>query len=277
MIAKIYDPLYDAGSDCYDNKRDVVVLADGDYTREVAAYEELQRCHIARRYTPEYYGSWTIKVPTTVGDQTYTRHVRLILMEHIAGTVMSSVEPRVLSRQTRSAIMEKVLQAESFIFNAGVLHRDMSPRNVMLVSTLPFSSSFDNPDLRVVIIDFNVSNVIRLSAASCYGALDLVTIREQWPGKILGPVTRFWDAMDEFEVRDWVNDEFGKANEWLWECFGHREDYVPLFRDFEDREACPRVAWSGVDEHGDMTVDDTVESSGAGGGEDDEVVFRGRG
>ncbi|KAG9185382.1 hypothetical protein G6011_07926 [Alternaria panax] len=282
IVAKIYDPLYDAGGDCYDNKRDVVVLADGDYTREAAAYDQLRRDPETLSLVPEYYGSWTIEVPTTVSDETFTRHVRLILIEHINGTVMSSVQPQLLSRQTRSSIIEKVLEAESLVFNAGVLHRDMSPRNVMLVSPSP-TSSFDDPDLRVVIIDFNVSNVIRLSNASCQPSDNPspTSLQKQWPGKLLGPVTRFWNAMEEFEARDWVNDEDGKANEWLWECFGQRQEYVPLVRDREERELCPRISWYSGRDNGDgddvdMTVEDTEDSSCAGDG-DDEVVFQGRG
>ncbi|KAL1792860.1 hypothetical protein ACET3X_009367 [Alternaria dauci] len=181
-VAKIYDPLYDAGGDCYDNKRDVVVLADGDYSREAAAYEELQRSPATSSLVPEYYGSWTIAVPTTVGDQTFTRQVRLILIEHINGIVMSSVQPRSLSRQTCSAIMEKILEAETLIYKAGVMHRDLSPRNVMLVPSAS-DLSFDDTNLRVVIIDFNVSNVIRLSNASCHTPdnPDPVLVQEQWP------------------------------------------------------------------------------------------------
>jgi hypothetical protein len=275
IVAKIYDPLYDAGGDCYDNKRDVVVLADGDYSREAAAYEQLRRSPDTWSLVPAYYGSWTIEIPTKAGDQTLTRHVRLILTEHIKGTVMSSVQPQLLSRQTRSAIMEKILEAESLIFNAGVQHRDMSPRNIMLV---PLASNvlFDDPHLRVVIIDFNVSNVIRLSNASCP-----VSLQRKWPGKLLGPVTRFWNAMEEFEARDWVNDEDGKANEWLWECFGQREEYVPLVRDREESELCPRIAWrSELEDHEndeDETVAGTVRSLDTWGDGDGEIVFRGRG
>lgn len=274
-MAKIYDPLYDAGGDCYDNKRDVVVLADGDYSREAAAYEQLRRSPDTWSLVPAYDGSWTIEMPTKAGDQTLTRHVRLILTEHIKGTVMSSVQPQLLSRQTRSAIMEKILEAESLIFNAGVQHRDMSPRNIMLV---PLASNvlFDDPHLRVVIIDFNVSNVIRLSNASCP-----VSLQRKWPGKLLGPVTRFWNAMEEFEARDWVNDEDGKANEWLWECFGQREEYVPLVRDREESELCPRIAWRGEledDENDeDETVTGTVRSLDTWSDGDGEIVFRGRG
>jgi hypothetical protein len=93
MVAKIYDPLYDNGTDCYDNKRDVVVLADGHYTREAVAYEELQHSPEARAIIPEYHGSWTMEIHTTINDKTHTRHVRLLLMEHVTSTVMNNVIP----------------------------------------------------------------------------------------------------------------------------------------------------------------------------------------
>ncbi|CAI9627726.1 unnamed protein product [Alternaria burnsii] len=282
IVAKIYDPLYDAGRDCYDNKRDVVVLADGDYSREAAAYEQLRRSPNTWSLVPAYYGSWTIEVPTKVFDHTFTRHVRLILMQHIKGTVMSSVQPQLLSRQIRLAIMEKILEAESLIFNTGVLHRDISPRNIMLVPLAP-NLSFNDPNLRVVIIDFNVSNIICLSNASCH-ALNNPNpefIQRKWPGKLLGPVTRFWNAMDEFEAVDWVNDEYGKANEWLWQCFGQKEEYIPLVRDKEESGLCPRIAWRTELEDDENDEDEiaarVMASLSAWSDGDDEVVFRGRG
>jgi hypothetical protein len=64
--------------------------------------------------------------------------------------------------------------------------------------------------------------------------------------------------MEEFEARDWVNDEDGKANEWLWECFGQREEYVPLVRDREESELCPRIAWRSELEDDENDEDETV-------------------
>ncbi|KAA8623419.1 AarF unusual protein kinase [Pyrenophora tritici-repentis] len=262
MVAKIYDPLYDNGFDCYDNKRDVIVLADGDYSREAAAYETLQRSSEARNCIPDYYGSWTIQVQTITGDKTYLRHVRLILMENVPGVVMSSIEPKLLPEATRSRIMQKILEAETFVYNAGVHHRDMSPRNVMLVSP---SDIYTAPDPRVVIIDFNVSNILEINARR-RGDTDLNAIHKTWPGRMVGPITRFWDELMEFEIKGWVEDDIGAANEWLWECFREREEYVPVVRD-EDREECPRLV--EVEELTGCVSDDD--------GEDDVVVFRGRG
>ncbi|KAI4712309.1 hypothetical protein J4E89_002575 [Alternaria sp. Ai002NY15] len=249
VVAKIYDPLYDDEFDIFDDKRDVVVLSDGDYSREAAAYDELRRDPKAQRVVPEYYGSWTIDVNTLVDGQMYTRHVRLILMEYVPGTVMTGIRPHLLPAETRSTIMKKVLEAESLIFAAGVLHRDIAPRNVMLVSPST-ASSLDDPDVRVVIIDFNVSNVIRLSEPRP-GDSDSTYIQQQWPGRIMGPATRFWNAMGDFAFKGWVGSKAETTNEWLWECFGEREEYVPLVRDAGDRKARPRIDWSGELEKGD--------------------------
>jgi len=261
MVAKIYDPLYDHGFDCYDNKRDVIVLADGDYSREAAAYETLQQSAAAQACIPEYHGSWTIQVQITIGDKTHLRHIRLVLMEHINGTVMSSIMPHLLPAPTRSRIMQKVLEAETVVFNAGVHHRDVSPRNVMLVSS---SNSYTDSDLRIVVIDFNVSNILDRSAR-CHGDPDLDAIREKWPGRMVGPITRFWDALLEFEVMNWVVDDLDAVNEWLWECFRDREEYVPVARE-GSKDGRPRLVEVEV-----------VGCKDQDGGEEDEVVFRGRG
>jgi serine/threonine protein kinase len=200
LVAKIYDPVYDSGFDCYDNKRDVVVLADGDYTREAAAYEELAHSHSAavREVTPEYHGSWTIEVATTIGSKTYTRSVRLLLMQYIQGTVMSSIQALLLPKQTRSNMLRQVLKAETLLYGAGVHHRDIAPRNIIILSPPPFTT----PHLQFKIIDFNVSNVLRFSKSYPDEPPQSDEVKDKWPGRILGPITRFWDGLQEFEVRD---------------------------------------------------------------------------
>ncbi|KAF1939469.1 hypothetical protein EJ02DRAFT_255594 [Clathrospora elynae] len=275
MAAKIYDPLYDNGLDCYDNKRDVVVLADGDYSREAAAYEELQRAPgaEAQNCTPEYYGSWTIEVETALARaerlecKNYTRHVRLLLMEYIQVAVMSSISSLLLRQQVRSHILERVLQAEAVIFQAGVYHRDVSPRNVMIVE-----SDSSDPDVRIIIIDFNVSTVRRLGSRSAQGYPNDGDTLFKWPGKMLGPIPRFWDNMAEFEVRDWVPDNAGAANNWLWEHFGGKDEYIPLVRDEEKLEECPQVvgAFEILDQKAVEGIAGTTSIDS-----EDEVVFRG--
>jgi hypothetical protein len=264
LVAKIYDPVYDSGFDCYDNKRDVVVLADGDYTREAAAYEELAHSHSAavREVTPEYHGSWTIEVATTIGSKTFTRSVRLLLMQYIQGTVMSSIQALLLPKQIRSNMLRQVLEAETLLYGAGVHHRDIAPRNIIILFP-PFTT----PHLQLKIIDFNVSNVLRFSKSHPDEPPQSDEVKDKWPGRILGPITRFWDGLQEFEVRDWVGDGIGEANEWLWGAFGGSKAYVPLVRDEERADECPRIL--NVDGEQKIADDASVDS-------EDEVVFRGR-
>jgi hypothetical protein len=270
IVAKIYDPLYDKGMDCYDNKRDVVVLADGDYTREAAAYQALQHSLEARDVKPEYHGSWTINVQTTVNEKTYTRRVRLLLMEHVAGTVMSSISPEHLPQQTRSSILQKILEAETVLYHAGVHHRDISPRNIIVLSPSPYF------DTQLVIIDFNVSNVLQLSTR-CHGNLHLAQVEKKWPSKMMGLITRFWDGLQEFEVRGWVGDGVGEANEWLWGTFGGSEKYVELVRDEKRLDECPKVV-GHVEEGEEREVEGVAENIGVDDyGEEDVVVFKDRG
>jgi hypothetical protein len=248
LLAKIYDPLYDNWVDCWDSRRDVVVLADGDYTREAAAFEELARSPDKRikKVTPEYYGSWSINVRTIVGNKTYSREVRLVLMEWVRGTVMSSIDAGRIGRYEREGLVEKVLRAESMLFKAGVRHRDVSPRNVVVVN--------GEKETGVVVIDFNVSNVLRLSNIDT----NHDEVERRWPGHTLGPVTRFWDRLQEFEVRSWLGDGDGEANEWLWETFGEGSEFVKLVRGGDEY---PRVAWNEDEEEraggtGSMSVNE---------------------
>jgi hypothetical protein len=62
MVAKIYDPLYHPAFDEYGGQQDVVVEADGDYSREAAAFELLQKSPEERITIPAYCGTWTIDV-----------------------------------------------------------------------------------------------------------------------------------------------------------------------------------------------------------------------
>jgi hypothetical protein len=58
--------------------------ADGDYSREAAAYEELDPM-FGGKQIPKYHGSWTCNMPTPMREgnveKTVHRPVRLILMD----------------------------------------------------------------------------------------------------------------------------------------------------------------------------------------------------
>ncbi|KAL2173625.1 uncharacterized protein P884DRAFT_272997 [Thermothelomyces heterothallicus CBS 202.75] len=153
-LAKIYDGVYyplenqDSGWDC-------MTLADADYAVEAWAYETMQPAEgVGAKLVPEYYGTWTFAVATNQPGR--RRWVRMLLLQLVRGeTVLDKIRkaikndavqhPLLPDQETRLRVLKDTFEAETSIFwNAEVLHRDLSPRNVMV-----------QPDGSVVIIDFN--------------------------------------------------------------------------------------------------------------------------
>ncbi|KAF2763306.1 hypothetical protein EJ05DRAFT_33688 [Pseudovirgaria hyperparasitica] len=157
MVAKIYDPLYYIPDD-FAIKFDAVAMADSDYTREALAYQELKEFH--GNYVPHYYGSWSCYISTeSPTGKTVQRPVRLILMEYIQGVSLHELLPTELSNEQRSNIMVKVIELEAMIeHRGGVSQKDIAPRNFICTG-----HDYVDPNLRIVLIDFNVSVVRRLA------------------------------------------------------------------------------------------------------------------
>ncbi|KAF2763308.1 hypothetical protein EJ05DRAFT_33712 [Pseudovirgaria hyperparasitica] len=200
MVAKIYDPLYYDAGDRGDRK-DVTAIADRDYTREVAAYQELEPFWGA--LVPTYYGSWTFEIPTQTPTGILQRSVRLILIEHIQGRRLLDMNPHDLTEKARTNVMRKVIKVESvFNFNSGVSHRDIAPRNFICVG-----DDLEGPDLRIVVLDFNNSVVHRLELP-------------------ISPVTRWPYIGNEF-LGGWLPDEFDELQKWLWHQFATCQSYQP--------------------------------------------------
>lgn len=127
MAAKIYDTLHYTHINEYGYKENVVGDADGDYCREAAAYEHLQKSPEARLVTPAYFGTWTMNVEKPVklprrkiGKR--TRSLRFILTERLYVDSMKGLDPDQFDEDVRSMILKNVLAAESFIYDAGVDH-----------------------------------------------------------------------------------------------------------------------------------------------------------
>lgn len=185
-VAKIFDPLYYGPEKLHPNI-DCCAMhrADGDYSREAAAYEALRDAPdpTAGRSTPQYYGSWTFSVPhpTEPGSANSSdlekkpaqvlRPVRMVLFEHLDGCTMHSLMFDMHGRYMKSVrdkyhesyrldIWAKYLEAQSLFTDARIRHDDIAPRNVMLVPRpqehVPLS---EQPTPRVVLIDFNFSLV----------------------------------------------------------------------------------------------------------------------
>lgn len=220
MVAKIYDPLYYPYMNECGTKNDVVSGADGDYGREVAAFEQLQHSSRAKSVTPAYFSSWTTMIETQVKrphnkTQTILRPVRFILEELIHGDCMADINATTLRDEVRSITLKECIVAETLVYNAMVDHRDVCPRNIMIES-----SNFNNPlvsisDIRinVKLIDFNVSVVKSHTMFLGEG-----TVREEkWPSKLLSPIARYFGDMMEFSTNGWCFNKSMEAEIWLWQ------------------------------------------------------------
>ncbi|KAH6621972.1 hypothetical protein C7974DRAFT_214194 [Boeremia exigua] len=234
MVAKIYDPLYYSDTDGR-FKQDVLMAASGDYSRETAAYLHLQKSPAARKVIPTFWGSWTTVIATPIGalDQRETHHrtVRMILIEHLDGDCMYYVDPSEIRKRVRSRILEQALHAEAVICDAGVNHRDLHPRNIILLGPL-----YDSTEPTVKIIDFNVAEVMELVGK----AKRPKKLKKLWPTQICSPIIRNYGSMGNFSAYGWCPDDEKEAEQWLWRHFKDDKQYYPVTWDPEPPFRRPR-------------------------------------
>ncbi|KAJ4316480.1 hypothetical protein N0V84_007836 [Fusarium piperis] len=163
-VAKIYDPLYYSYADPgFGTPVDVTYVADEHYSREAAAFEDLTAAGVDGQFTPKYYGSWTFHVPLpgTLPGTSELRPVRLVLLEWIDGVTLWSIMERdgvnsgfhTVPPEERLEIFAKAAEAETKLNHYGVIHRDFSPRNVMVVNQA-------TGETRVLLVDLNGSTCI---------------------------------------------------------------------------------------------------------------------
>ena len=236
LIAKIYDPMY------YDSTEysDVVKCADRAYSREAAAYSHLKQFPEVSEDIPAFHGTWTIDVKSTFskegGAASRSRTVHLILLEHLQGRCMASIDPHTLSEPARSAILKQCINAEIRILHTGLAHRDLAPRNIILVGT-----DYKTPNLQVKVIDFDFCE---LFAHPTYSDQEYVRRKKEfyarWAPKLVNPVKRHFCSLEDFACDGWCSDDENERNNWLWETFGHDQQYIPVKWDPNDPGACPR-------------------------------------
>ena len=276
MVAKIFDPLcyrdydYDIGS------INVVYDADGDYSREAAAYEQLQKSSAAREVTPAFYGTWTIPVDTQLRDgdqlQKHTRQVPLVLMEYVRGDTMRNVDARALTEQIRSCILEKVIDNDIVIFHAGIDNPDTSPRNI-IIAGLQANPEDNVPDgITVKEIDFNIATVRRHPGCHNYQMVrEVDEERAVWLPKLQSPMIRWFSGMEDFAGDGWCPGEEGEPELWLWEQYHNDERYIPVIWDPSQPDARPqRVEFESGSETGvdsGLGLDMVVEKGEEGGKE----------
>jgi serine/threonine protein kinase len=183
--------------------------ADRDYCREAAAYTELHG-PLEGTIIPKYHGSWTCDVSVETPDGPKKRPVRLILMEFIDGVCMEDLDLTGFTKNERSKIMVKTMEAEVAIFFHGVVHRDFAPRNVVI------RGNIRSTDLQVVILDFSLAVVIRLAYPIDRRVYKLPP----------SPILRWSRQFPDFG--DWVPPTRETLDEWLWKHWQGSPLYRPV-------------------------------------------------
>ncbi|VUC26828.1 unnamed protein product [Clonostachys rosea] len=203
FVAKIFDPLFG------EYPEDVTFLADVGYSREAAAYEEIQKAGMDGRYTPKYYGSWTFGLPTPNNDS-QLRPVRMVLPEFLSGMTMFQVMYKQLTFHISPEDRLKIL-AEAFEI-------DRCGQNMQ---------NYEYP--KVMLFDFNIVYVT--SRPNCSRPSPL----EPRPAK---PLYSFWFDFEEwrlFAPRPHKSRiEFWRG--WLLKLWAHNPDYSDPSDDFKPWE-----------------------------------------
>jgi hypothetical protein len=150
IVAKIFDPLY---HDHQQDDTDPFLLADAAYANEAAAYAKLAA--LQGGVVPRYYGAYTFDLwqPSDAAlalTAAAPRAVRAVLVEYVRGRTLRDLDPRRFSQRARQRIISDIIDAETAVFAAGVFHRDVYPRNVLVVDdALPLllsSTHFDSEE-----------------------------------------------------------------------------------------------------------------------------------
>lgn len=203
LIAKFYDPLY---FDHVQDDADPFLCVDHHYSHEAAAYKALLK--LQGTIIPKYYGSYSLEIPI---DRTRKRSIRLILIEQISGTSMEQLDPGTFSQLERQMIMKAVVDAESVIYSHNVRHRDVYPRNVLVLKKNVLSHS-----RRVVLVDFGKAIVGRSPFPE-----DPTEEERYLPGIPISPLLRWhevWElqtcfsAWIDWDWQSWLEHSYGSTS-----------------------------------------------------------------
>ncbi|KAM0277488.1 hypothetical protein ACHAQH_005766 [Verticillium albo-atrum] len=237
VIAKIYDALYYPFEHSWWNRPvDVVTEADGEYSREVAAYKQLQKAGITGNFAPKYYGCWTTPVRSSSGRR--YRPVCLILMEYIDGLSISSMcsQATVLPLQPgpaagdaaqRMLVIQQLLEGLALMALGGVDERSANNDNVLVVRTDTKNKYDPHGKSRTVLVSYADAAVAHLTPRGFFAdsLLDL-------------PLSPIYEELDD-DLMGWIPEEYyededcKKWKEWLEEKFGG--DNAKLYSTMEER------------------------------------------
>src|SRR5271168_2955192 len=147
LLAKLYDPLY---FDHEQDDADPFLCVDRAYTHESAVYTKI--ADFQGSTIPKYYGSFSLLLPV---DHMHSREVRLILIEYVPGIDMQNLSPSNFTKSERQAIMKAIIDSETALYNRDIVHRDIHPRNVLILSQPSDHAR------KVVLVDFGLSRTSR--------------------------------------------------------------------------------------------------------------------
>ena len=131
-------------------------------------------------------------------------------MEFIDGVCIQDLDPNDFTEEERSNIMVKAIVAKGILAFHGVQHKGFTPHNVIC------SGNLRRTDLRVAIIDFNISVVTRL------GYSRTPSDHHRLPAS---PIRR-WRRVRPGFGEGWLPPIREKFNEWLWKHWAGS----PLYR-----------------------------------------------
>ncbi|EGC44977.1 conserved hypothetical protein [Histoplasma capsulatum var. duboisii H88] len=196
LVAKFYDPLY---FDHEQDDADPFRYTDLAYSHETTAYQLLYP--LQGTIIPRYYGSFTLELP--IPNKSCSRSIRLILIEKVPGISMQCLNPTNYPQSERQNILKAIIDAESLLYTHDILHKDMHPRNVLVL---------DSADRRVVLIDFGYCGIGRTPSNSS----------PEWkakhlPGVPISPLLRWaqvWDRHANFH--EWIDWDW---QTWLEHCY----------------------------------------------------------
>ncbi|EER39539.1 conserved hypothetical protein [Histoplasma capsulatum H143] len=206
LVAKIYDPL---NFSHIQDDMDPFLCVDRDYSRETATYTALSKSNLPGTVIPRYFGSYTLQWPVTMSETVTTRSVRLILIEYVPGASLQQLNPADFSQQYRKTLMKAVIDAKTLLYTHGVQHRDLHPRNILVLNDTVAKAS-DAWGIRIV--DFGHSVLGRAPFLELEGP-------EHLPGVPISPLLRWHKAWRRFEFfSDWIDWDW---QSWLECVYGH--------------------------------------------------------
>jgi hypothetical protein len=116
--------------------------------------------------------------------------------------------------------LKKAVIAETILIDAGVDHRDICPRDILIQG-----SNYDDDDTLLCdidvdakIIDFDIAEAISHphSADRMYKNKSSERRKDIWPAKISSLIGTYYGHMAEFVVEGWNSNEGRVSEEWLW-------------------------------------------------------------